>query len=198
MTLTCSLVRVTGAAPACRGVSTPRPTAATCAAVSRVANVQARGLRRDANTLRRVLLCSPPRASQAGGGDTTSGGGDSDAADAQTPASADDWITNWKAGNFPRAKGWKFGDPPTGQGTFAEEVSVNPAGPGPEEEEEEGEEEEERYDGDAKSYTYIFCHNLMSPPEDSFACMYLRDTLGAVGIQLGRAVQVDPTLGFNA
>mmetsp|Transcript_33714 Transcript_33714/g.82720 ORF Transcript_33714/g.82720 Transcript_33714/m.82720 type:complete len:415 (+) Transcript_33714:221-1465(+) len=212
MTLTCSLVRMTGAAPACRGVSTPRPTTDTCAAASRVAKVQARGrgiagcasspklsrsksewaiggritttatpLRHDANTLRRVLLCSPPRASQAGGGD-------SDAEDARTPASADDWITNWKAGNFPRAKGWKFGDPPTGQGTFAEEVSVNPAGPGPEpeeaEEQEKEEEEEERYEGDAKSYTYIFCHNLMSPPEDSFACMYLRDTLGAVGIQL--------------
>jgi hypothetical protein len=26
------------------------------------------------------------------------------------PDSADDWISNWKAGNFPRAKGWKFGD----------------------------------------------------------------------------------------
>ena len=32
--------------------------------------------------------------------------------------SADDWIANWKAGNFPRAKGWKFGDPSSeGAGT---------------------------------------------------------------------------------
>ena len=36
---------------------------------------------------------------------------------------ADDWIANWKAGNFPRAKGWKFGDPSSeGPGTFSEEV----------------------------------------------------------------------------
>jgi hypothetical protein len=40
------------------------------------------------------------------------------------------------------------------------------------------------YGGDPAAFAYIFCHNLMGPPQDSFACMYLRDTLGAVGVEL--------------
>ena len=100
---------------------------------------------------------------------------------------ADDWIANWKAGNFPRAKGWKFGDPSSeGPGTFSEEVN---AGSGDATDDETGEEENaidpaNQYGGDPNAYAYVFCHNLMSPPEDSFACMYLKDVLGAVNVPL--------------
>ena len=102
---------------------------------------------------------------------------------------ADDWIANWKAGNFPRAKGWKFGDPSSeGPGTFSEEVN---AGSGDAADDEAAGPEEEnaidpanQYGGDPNAYAYVFCHNLMSPPEDSFACMYLKDVLGAVNVPL--------------
>jgi pimeloyl-ACP methyl ester carboxylesterase len=100
---------------------------------------------------------------------------------------ADDWIANWKAGNFPRAKGWKFGDPSSeGPGTFSEEVN---AGSGDAADDETGEEENaidpnNQYGGDPNAYAYVFCHNLMSPPEDSFACMYLKDVLGALDVPL--------------
>ena len=98
---------------------------------------------------------------------------------------ADDWIANWKAGNFPRAKGWKFGDASSeGTGTFSEEVSG-----GGEEGEGADEDSDEtnlanQYGGNPNAYTYVFCHNLMSPPGDSFACMYLTDTLGSLNIPL--------------
>jgi pimeloyl-ACP methyl ester carboxylesterase len=41
-----------------------------------------------------------------------------------------------------------------------------------------------QYGGDPNAYAYVFCHNLMSPPEDSFACMYLKDVLGALNVPL--------------
>jgi hypothetical protein len=31
---------------------------------------------------------------------------------------------------------------------------------------------------------YVFAHNMMSPPEDSFACMYLRDVFGTYDVPL--------------
>jgi len=100
---------------------------------------------------------------------------------------ADDWIANWKAGNFPRARGWKFGDPSVeGTGTFAEEVS------GDENDDDRSEETADQasddpanqYGGDPNAYTYVFCHDLMSPPEDSFVFMYLKDFLGGMNVPL--------------
>ena len=43
---------------------------------------------------------------------------------------------------------------------------------------------EDAYGGDPNAYAYVFCHNLMSAPDDSFACMYLRDVLRAVDVDL--------------
>ena len=106
--------------------------------------------------------------------------------------SADDWIANWKQGNFPRAKGWKFGDKSdAGTGTFEEAVGQS-GGDGDtdgsttyqSEEEAEAEDRSNKYGGDPNDYVYVFAHNMMSPPEDSFACMYLRDVLGTYDVPL--------------
>ena len=104
--------------------------------------------------------------------------------------SADDWIANWKQGNFPRAKGWKFGDKSdAGTGTF-EEV-VGQSGDDGEtdgsttyqsEEDADAEDRSNKYGGDPNDYLYVFAHNMMSPPEDSFACMYLRDVFGSYDV----------------
>jgi|MDSW01.3.fsa_nt_gb pimeloyl-ACP methyl ester carboxylesterase len=119
---------------------------------------------------------APPRA-----GDGEKGAGDGNAFE-----SADDWIANWKAGNFPRAKGWKFGDPSSaGPGTFEETVGGGGGdGAGEAAYEEVEPDLSSRYGGDPNDYVYVFCHNLMSPPGDSFACMYLSDVLGAVSVPL--------------
>ena len=104
-------------------------------------------------------------------------------------ASAEDWIANWKAGNFPRAKGWKFGDPSdTGTGTFTEPVagglgSSTSGGNQPGDDTEEVD-LENTYGGDPNRFAYVFCHNMLGAPQDSFACLYLRDTLGGMGLDL--------------
>ena len=116
-----SVVKVVGAPVACRGGggvgASTRQRRGAAVASARCAGVQVqasaasatwRGSSSDAGAslslgdarLRRTgrrgerQLCSPARAVR----------GEAD------PESADDWISNWKAGNFPRAKGWKFGD----------------------------------------------------------------------------------------
>jgi hypothetical protein len=137
---------------------------------------------------------SPDDAASAGSGDDPKREKKQDGSTAAGEGleNADDWIANWKAGNFPRAKGWKFGDPSSeGAGTFSEEVS---AGSGDATSEASSEAEEDaaaavvdpanQYGGDPNAYAYVFCHNLMSPPEDSFACMYLKDVLGALDVPL--------------
>ena len=126
----------------------------------------------------------------------TSGDGDGDG---NAFDSADDWIANWKAGNFPRAKGWKYGDPSTaGTGTFSEEVGAASASARASSDDadddassddaassqETSSSREDAYGGDPNAYAYVFCHNLMSAPDDSFACMYLRDVLRAVDVDL--------------
>ena len=51
-------------------------------------------------------------------------GGKKDVSAGEGFGDADDWIANWKAGKFPRAKGWKFGDASEeGTGTFSEQVT---------------------------------------------------------------------------
>ena len=102
---------------------------------------------------------------------------------------ADDWIANWKAGNFPRAKGWKFGDPSSeGAGTFSEEVS---AGSGDATSEEDAVEEEnarrrsrEPVRRRPERVRVRVLPQPDVPPEDSFACMYLKDVLGALDVPL--------------
>ena len=78
--------------------------------------------------------------------------------------SADDWIANWKQGNFPRAKGWKFGDKSdAGTGTFEEAVGQS-GGDGDtdgsttyqSEEEAEAEDRSNKYGGDPNDYVYVF------------------------------------------
>ena len=138
-----------------------------------------------------MVRASPDDAASAGSGDEPKRERKKDGftAAGEGLENADDWIANWKAGNFPRAKGWKFGDPSSeGSGTFSEEVRAG-AGDVTSEETEETEETEtfdpaNQYGGDPNAYAYVFCHNLMSPPEDSFACMYLKDVLGALNVPL--------------
>ena len=143
------------------------------------------------------------KGSGSGSGSEVEGEGDKKKSDFDNGSgfsTADDWINNWKAGNFPRAKGWKYGDvSDAGTGTFTEAVNAAPAddddplmeeGTGGEGETTDDEDDdydasrENMYGGDPNAYAYIFCHNLQGPPEDSFACMYLRDVLGAVGVDL--------------
>ena len=145
---------------------------------------------------RRVAMKTRPRArarrARVAG---RAAGGDGDAPkDGNAFESADDWIANWKAGNFPRAKGWKFGDPSSeGPGVFEEKVGA--ASGEAEEVEEEETDLSARYGGDPNDNAYVFCHNLMSPPGDSFACMYLTDVMASVGVPLStpdlRAPDVD-------
>jgi len=115
-------------------------------------------------------------------------GGKKDVSAGEGFGDADDWIANWKAGKFPRARGWKFGDASEeGTGTFSEQVTGDGDevdGRDEEISEETKENPADRYGGDPNAFTYVFCHNLLSPPKDSFACMYLSDTLGALGIEL--------------
>merc|ERR1719440_1484909 len=102
-----------------------------------------------------MVRASPDDAASAGSGDEPKREQKKDGSTAAGEGleNADDWIANWKAGNFPRAKGWKFGDPSSeGAGTFSEEDTaaavVDPAN---------------QYGGDPNAYAYVFCHNLMSP-----------------------------------
>ena len=108
--------------------------------------------------------------------------------------SADDWIANWKQGNFPRAKGWKFGDKSdAGTGTFEEvvgqsgddgETDGSTTYQSEEDADADAEDRSNKYGGDPNDYVYVFAHNMMSPPEDSFACMYLRDVFGTYDVPL--------------
>ena len=143
---------------------------------------------------RRVAMTTRPRA-RARRARVAVRAADGDAPkDGNAFESADDWIANWKAGNFPRAKGWKFGDPSSeGPGVFEEKVGA--ASGEAEEVEEEETDLSARYGGDPNDNAYVFCHNLMSPPGRSFACMYLTDVMASVGVPLStpdlRAPDVD-------
>ena len=173
-------------APACVSARGAAPAGAARSAFRAVALPSRR--------LTTMVRASPDDAASAGSGDEPKREQKKDGSTAAGEGleNADDWIANWKAGNFPRAKGWKFGDPSSeGAGTFSEEVS---AGSGDATSEASSEAEEDaaaavvdpanQYGGDPNAYAYVFCHNLMSPPEDSFACMYLKDVLGAVNVPL--------------
>ena len=172
-------------APACVSARGAAPAGAARSAFRAVALPSRR--------LTTMVRASPDDAASAGSGDEPKREQKKDGSTAAGEGleNADDWIANWKAGNFPRAKGWKFGDPSSeGSGTFSEEVRAGSGDATSEETTETTEGEEEAFDpanqygGDPNAYTYVFCHNLMSPPEDSFACMYLKDTLGALNVPL--------------
>merc|ERR1719440_774125 len=96
-----------------------------------------------------MVRASPDDAASAGSGDEPKREQKKDGSTAAGEGleNADDWIANWKAGNFPRAKGWKFGDPSSeGSGTFSEEVRAGSGDATSEETTETTEGEEEAFD----------------------------------------------------